>query len=93
MTATDPAVPFDPYRLGRGGDGDPARSGSGPASKRVIVAYGFWIFLLSDIIMFSAFFASYAVLAERHRGWPDGPSDLRPPQRGGGNGLPSALEL
>ncbi|MGB6793621.1 MAG: hypothetical protein WBE53_19700, partial [Pseudolabrys sp.] len=27
------------------------------ASKRVISAYGFWIFLLSDIIMFSAFFA------------------------------------
>jgi cytochrome o ubiquinol oxidase subunit 3 len=32
------------------------------ASKRVIVAFGFWIFLLSDIIMFSAFFAAYAVL-------------------------------
>src|SRR5215813_2561148 len=27
----------------------------GPASKRVIVGYGFWIFLLSDIVMFSAF--------------------------------------
>ena len=29
-----------------------------PASKRIIVGYGFWIFLLSDIIMFSAFFAT-----------------------------------
>ncbi|HZO22603.1 MAG TPA: cytochrome (ubi)quinol oxidase subunit III [Steroidobacteraceae bacterium] len=42
----------------------------GPASKRVIVGYGFWIFLLSDIIMFSAFFASYAVLASETAGGP-----------------------
>ncbi len=35
----------------------------GPAPKRIVVGYGFWIFLLSDIIMFSAFFASFAVLA------------------------------
>jgi cytochrome o ubiquinol oxidase subunit 3 len=35
----------------------------GPAPKRIVVGYGFWIFLLSDIIMFSAFFAAYAVLA------------------------------
>ena len=34
-----------------------------PASKRIIVGYGFWIFLLSDIVMFSAFFATYAVLS------------------------------
>jgi cytochrome o ubiquinol oxidase subunit III len=34
-----------------------------PAAKRIIVGYGFWIFLLSDIIMFSAFFATYAVLS------------------------------
>ena len=31
-------------------------------SKRMAVGYGFWIFLLSDIVMFSCFFASYAVL-------------------------------
>ena len=30
---------------------------AGPAPKRTVVAYGFWIFLLSDIVMFSAFFA------------------------------------
>jgi cytochrome o ubiquinol oxidase subunit 3 len=35
---------------------------AGPASKRIVVAYGFWIFLLSDIVMFSALFAAYAVL-------------------------------
>jgi cytochrome o ubiquinol oxidase subunit III len=34
-----------------------------PAPKRIVVAYGFWIFLLSDVVMFSALFASYAVLA------------------------------
>lgn len=37
---------------------------AGPASTRIIVGYGFWIFLLSDIIMFSAFFAAYAVLSD-----------------------------
>jgi cytochrome o ubiquinol oxidase subunit 3 len=42
----------------------------GPASKRVIVGYGFWIFLLSDIILFSAFFAAYAVLADETAGGP-----------------------
>ena len=38
------------------------RGAGGPAPKRIIVGYGFWIFLLSDVIMFSAFFAAYAVL-------------------------------
>jgi cytochrome o ubiquinol oxidase subunit 3 len=40
--------------------------------KRIIVGYGFWIFLLSDIVMFSAFFASYAVLVNRTAGGPSG---------------------
>jgi cytochrome o ubiquinol oxidase subunit III len=35
----------------------------GPAPKRIVVAYGFWIFILSDIVMFSALFAAYAVLS------------------------------
>jgi cytochrome o ubiquinol oxidase subunit 3 len=39
------------------------RGGGGPAPKRIVVAYGFWIFILSDIVMFSALFAAYAVLA------------------------------
>jgi cytochrome o ubiquinol oxidase subunit 3 len=38
-------------------------SEAGPAPKRIVVGFGFWIFLLSDIVMFSALFASYAVLA------------------------------
>ena len=41
----------------------PGHGEGGPASKSVTVSYGFWIFLLSDIVMFSAFFASYQVLA------------------------------
>jgi cytochrome o ubiquinol oxidase subunit III len=40
----------------------PSASEAGPASKRIVVAYGFWIFLLSDVVMFSALFATYAVL-------------------------------
>jgi len=74
VSVTDTPVPFDPYRLGRARDNDPARGhgAGGPASKRVIVAYGFWIFLLSDIVMFSAFFASYAVLAGNTNGGPTG---------------------
>jgi cytochrome o ubiquinol oxidase subunit III len=48
----------------------PGHGEGGPASKRVIVGYGFWIFLLSDIIMFSALFAAYAVLANETAGGP-----------------------
>jgi cytochrome o ubiquinol oxidase subunit III len=47
-------------------------SEAGPAPKRTVVAYGFWIFLLSDIVMFSAFFASYAVLVNATNGGPTG---------------------
>nr|WP_169833528.1 cytochrome (ubi)quinol oxidase subunit III [Methylobrevis pamukkalensis] len=42
----------------------------GPASRYVTVTYGFWMFLLSDIIMFSAFFAGYAVLSGATAGGP-----------------------
>jgi cytochrome o ubiquinol oxidase subunit 3 len=49
----------------------PGHGTGGPASKRIVVGYGFWIFLISDIIMFSAFFAAYAVLAPATA---DGPS-------------------
>ena len=55
-----------PTELARG------RGGGGPAPKRVVVAYGFWIFILSDIIMFSALFAAYAVLSGNTAGGPTG---------------------
>jgi cytochrome o ubiquinol oxidase subunit 3 len=45
---------------------------SGPAPVSIVVAYGFWIFLLSDIIMFSALFAAYAVLSGRTATGPAG---------------------
>ncbi|SRR5258708_5271537 len=47
-------------------------SEAGPAPKRIVVAYGFWIFLLSDIVMFSALFAAYAVLMRATAGGPNG---------------------
>ncbi len=75
---------MDPYKIGRSGARD-GRSGGGsgynparghgeggPASKRVIVGFGFWLFLLSDIVMFSVFFAAHAVLQTATAGGPSG---------------------
>jgi cytochrome o ubiquinol oxidase subunit III len=50
----------------------PSVSEAGPSTKRIVVGYGFWVFLLSDIIMFSAIFAAYAVLAHATAGGPSG---------------------
>src|SRR5215510_12868201 len=47
-------------------------SEAGPAAKRVVVAFGFWVFLLSDIVMFSALFAAYAALVRATAGGPTG---------------------
>ena len=44
----------------------------GPQSKSIIVPYGFWLFILSDIILFSALFASYAALVHATDGGPTG---------------------
>jgi cytochrome o ubiquinol oxidase subunit III len=61
----------DPNRLGHHRAG--ARTGAhGSAPRRVIVGYGFWIFLLSDFVMFSSFFATFAVLSEATAGGPSG---------------------
>ena len=59
---TLPTIPTEVAR-GRGG---------GPAPTRIVVAYGFWIFILSDIVMFSALFAAYAVLSGNTAGGPSG---------------------
>ena len=83
-TRADHHPQHDPHKLGRahgGGHGGHGHTGPdtkhtigagehGPASKRIIVGYGFWIFLLSDIIMFSAIFATYAVLHGATAGGP-----------------------
>jgi cytochrome o ubiquinol oxidase subunit III len=64
MTIT--AVDFVPTELVRG------RGGGGPAPTRIVVAYGFWIFLLSDFVLFSGLFAAYTVLSGNTAGGPDG---------------------
>ena len=54
--------------------GDPLldTAADGPAPKAIVVAYGFWIFLLSDIVMFAVLFAGYAVLVGATAGGPTG---------------------
>ena len=70
------AVGSDPHRLGHSSSNhrqpNTEHGDHSPEAKRIIVGYGFWIFLLSDIIMFSAFFASYAVLEQATAGGPTG---------------------
>ena len=57
----------------------PGRGGGGPAPTRTVVAYGFWLFIVSDIVMFSGLFAAYAVLSGRIADGPTGSElfDLR----------------
>jgi cytochrome o ubiquinol oxidase subunit III len=77
MTAFDAAAGRNPHRLGHDRESPDRQytlghAAGGPVSKRIITGYGFWIFLLSDIIMFSAFFAAYAVLVGNTAGGPSG---------------------
>jgi cytochrome o ubiquinol oxidase subunit III len=65
-TALDRTLTAVPTELARG------RGGGGPAPKRIVVAYGFWIFILSDMVMFSALFAAFAVLRGNTAGGPTG---------------------
>ena len=57
---------------GVGHEAQPIASEAGPAAKRIVVGYGFWIFLLSDIVMFAALFAAYAGLVHATAGGPTG---------------------
>jgi cytochrome o ubiquinol oxidase subunit III len=74
MTIADvPAHRPDPYRIGHTAHRHPRGHGDGgPSPKRIVVGYGFWIFLLSDIVMFAAFFAAYAVLVGETADGPTG---------------------
>src|SRR5262249_30086750 len=71
----------DPHRLGHLGHAPSeaipgtGHGETGPANKRIIVGYGFWIFLISDIILFSCFFATYAVMHKATAGGP-GPAQV-----------------
>jgi cytochrome o ubiquinol oxidase subunit III len=73
IATIDRAPTAVPTELARG------RGGGGPAPKRIVVAYGFWIFILSDMVMFSALFAAFAVLRGNTAGGPAGSElfDLR----------------
>jgi len=44
----------------------------GPAPTAVVVGYGFWLYLLSDILLFASLFAAYAVLSGETAGGPNG---------------------
>ena len=66
VATIDTGLAAAPSTLARG------RGAGGPAPKRTVVAYGFWIFILSDMVMFSALFAAYAVLAGSTAGGPSG---------------------
>jgi cytochrome o ubiquinol oxidase subunit 1 len=61
----------DPNMLGA--RAEPDGGFKGPAPKRIITAYGFWIFLLSDFILFAGFYAAYAVLSHATAGGPNPP--------------------
>jgi cytochrome o ubiquinol oxidase subunit III len=66
----------DPHRLGHRAHGprEPVEGVglgvTGPARKRIIVGYGFWIYLLSDIVLFACFFAAFAVQRSATAGGP-----------------------
>jgi cytochrome o ubiquinol oxidase subunit 3 len=49
--------------LTHGASEDTGLGNRGPQSKSIVVPYGFWLFVLSDMVLFSALFATYATLA------------------------------
>jgi cytochrome o ubiquinol oxidase subunit 3 len=56
--------------LTHGGSEDTGLGHRGPASKSIVVPYGFWLFILSDMVLFSALFATYASLVHATDGGP-----------------------
>ena len=56
--------------LTHGGSEDTGLGQRGPASKSIVVPYGFWLFVLSDMVLFSALFATYASLVHATDGGP-----------------------
>ena len=56
--------------LTHGGSEDTGLGNRGPASKSIVVPYGFWLFVLSDMVLFSALFATYASLVHATDGGP-----------------------
>jgi cytochrome o ubiquinol oxidase subunit 3 len=56
--------------LTHGGSEDTGLGNRGPESKSIVVPYGFWLFVLSDMVLFSALFATYAALVRATDGGP-----------------------
>jgi cytochrome o ubiquinol oxidase subunit 3 len=56
--------------LTHGGSEDTGLGHRGPESKSIVVPYGFWLFVLSDMVLFSALFATYATLVHATEGGP-----------------------
>jgi cytochrome o ubiquinol oxidase subunit III len=66
MTSSEAAA----VGLTHGGSEDTGLGNRGPQSKSIVVPYGFWLFVLSDMVLFSALFASYASLVHATDGGP-----------------------
>src|SRR5881394_1006617 len=64
-TAEAPAI-----GLTHGGSEDTGLGHRGPESKSIVIPYGFWLFVLSDMVLFSALFATYASLVHAADGGP-----------------------
>jgi cytochrome o ubiquinol oxidase subunit 3 len=56
--------------LTHGASEDSGLGNRGPQSKSIVVPYGFWLFVLSDMVLFSALFATYASLVHATDGGP-----------------------
>ena len=56
--------------LTHSGSEDTGLGHRGPQSKSIVVPYGFWLFVLSDMVLFSALFATYASLVHATDGGP-----------------------
>jgi cytochrome o ubiquinol oxidase subunit III len=65
MTSEAPSIGFT-----HGRSEDTGLGNRGPQSKSIVVPYGFWLFVLSDMVLFSALFASYASLVHATDGGP-----------------------
>jgi cytochrome o ubiquinol oxidase subunit 3 len=66
MSATEAAA----IGLTHGSSEDTGLGHRGPESKSIVVPYGFWLFVLSDMVLFSALFATYAALSRATDGGP-----------------------
>jgi cytochrome o ubiquinol oxidase subunit 3 len=66
MTTSEASV----IGLTHGGSEDTGLGNRGPQSRSIVVPYGFWLFVLSDMVLFSALFATYASLVHATNGGP-----------------------